>query len=171
QRPDYSSPLEGARLDLEGGGEPQFIAAPAAIQLLSPQARKDWADNTTEFSIELAVKAAEVVDVAEMFAQVAAAPGTTFGVPEKLLAAYIEEQLRAGSDHINLTQSYLTDDPKAADARHTLALNQLLPLIEEAQKKGVTFESGEALLAGEKFREVIAVRPHEEAENRISVTL
>jgi hypothetical protein len=171
QRPDYSSPLEGARLDLEGGGGPQFISAPAAIELLSPQARRDWADNTTAFSIELAEKAAEVVDVAEMFAQVAAAPGTTFGVPEKLLAAYIEEQLRAGSEHINLTQSYLTEDPKAADARHTLALNQLLPLIEEAQKTGVTFESGEALLAAEKFREVIAVRPNQEEENRFSVML
>jgi hypothetical protein len=168
ERPEYSSPIQSARVDLEGVAESQVISAPEAIQMLSQQARRDWADNTTAFSIELAEKAAEVVEVAEMFAQVAAVPGTSFGVPEKLLAVYIEEQLRAGSNHINLTQSYLTEDPKAADARHTLALNQLLPLIEEAQKTGVTFESGEALLAGEKFREVIAVRPHEEAENRFS---
>jgi hypothetical protein len=158
QRPNYSSPLEGARLDLEGDGEPQFISAPEAIQMLSPQARKDWADNSTEFSIELAQKVAEVVDVAEMFAGVAAAPGATFGVAEKLLADHIDEQLRAGSDHINLTQSYLTEDPKAADARHTLALNNLSPQIEMAQKAGITFEAGEAQLASEKFKEIIAIR-------------
>jgi hypothetical protein len=170
QRPNYSSPLEGARLDLEGGGEPQFISAPEAIQMLSPQARKDWADNSTEFSIDLAQKAAEVVDVAEMFARVAAAPGATFGVAEKLLADHIDEQLRAGSDYINLTQSYLTEDPKAADARHTLALNKLSPQIEMAQKAGITFEAGEAQLASEKFKEIIAIRNVEAAdESRFSI--
>jgi hypothetical protein len=170
QRPNYSSPLEGARLDLEGGGEPQFISAPEAIQMLSPQTRKDWADHSTEFSIDLAQKAAEVVDVAEMFARVAAAPGATFGVAEKLLADHIDEQLRAGSDHINLTQSYLTEDPKAADARHTLALNNLSPQIEMAQRAGITFEAGEAQLASEKFKEIIAIRNVEAAdESRFSI--
>jgi hypothetical protein len=138
--------------------------------LLSREARREWADHTTELSIDLAQKAAEVVDVTELFAQTAAAPGTTFGVAEKLLAAHVEQQLRAGVEHIDLTQSYLTEDPKAADARHTLALNNLLPLIETAQKNGVSFDSGEAIAAGEKFRELIAVRPGQEEENKFSVT-
>jgi hypothetical protein len=170
ERPAFSSPLQRARLDLEGGNEPQFISAPEAIHLLSPQARKDWADNSTEFSVDLAQKAAEVVDVADIFARVAAAPGATFGVAEKLLAAHIDEQLRAGSDHINLTQSYLTEDPKAADARHTLALNNLSPQIEMAQKAGITFEAGEAQLASEKFKEIIAIRNAETPdEGRFSI--
>jgi hypothetical protein len=170
ERPAYSSPLQHARLDLEGGSEPQFISAPEAIHLLSPQARKDWADNSIEFSTELAQRAADVVDVADIFARVAAAPGATFGVAEKLLAAHIDEQLRAGSDHINLTQSYLTEDPKAADARHTLALNNLSPQIEMAQKAGITFEAGEAQLASEKLQEIIAIRNVEAAdESRFSI--
>jgi hypothetical protein len=169
-RPEYSSPLQSARLDLEGVQESQVISAPEGVQLLSREARREWADNTAELSIELAQKAAEVVDVAQMFAQTAVAPGTTFGVAEKLLAAHVEQQLRAGVDHIDLTQSYLTEDPKAADARHTLALHNLLPLIETAQKNGVSFDSGEAIAAGEKFRELIAVRPGREEENNFSVT-
>jgi hypothetical protein len=116
------------------------------------------------------VETPELVDVAQMFAEVAAAPGTTFGVAEKLLAGHIEQQLRAGVDHIDLTQSYLTEDPKAADARHTLALNTLLPLIEKAQENGVSFDSGEANLVDRKFKEVIAVRPSEEEENKFSIS-
>jgi hypothetical protein len=170
ERPAYSAPIQSARLDLEGVQESQVISAPEGIQLLTPQTRREWADNTTEFLIDLSEKAAEVVDVAQMFAEVAAARGTTFGVAEKLLAAHIEQQLRAGVDHIDLTQSYLTEDPKVADARHTLALNHLLPLIETAQKNGVSFDSGEAIAAGEKFKEVIAVRPNEEEGNRFSIS-
>jgi hypothetical protein len=162
-RPDYSSPIERARLDLEGG-ESQVIPAPEAIQLLSPEARRDWADNSAEFSMDLAQKAAEVVDVADTFARVAAAPGATFGVAEKLLAAHIDEQLRAGSTNINLTQSYLTEDPEAADARHTLALNNLAPHIATAILAGVTFEAGEAQLASEKLQEIIAIRNTEAVE-------
>ena len=171
ERLDYASPIQSARLSLEGVEETQVISAPEGIQMLSREAKREWADNTAEFSIALAEKAAEVEHVAQMFAHFVAAPGTTFGVAEKMLAAHIEEQLRAGMDHVNLTQSYLTEDPKAADARHTLALHNLLPLIETAQKNGVSFDSGEALSAGEKFREVIAVRPSEQGENRFSVSL
>jgi hypothetical protein len=168
ERPDLSSPLERARLSLEGGGEPQFISAPEGIHLLSPQATREWADNSNqyEFSVDLAQKAAEVADVAEMFAQVAAAPGATFGVAEKLLADHIDEQLRAGLRHIDLTQSYLTEDPKAADARHTLALHNLSPQIEMAQKAGVTFDAGEAQLASEQFKEIIAIRNKETPEEQ-----
>jgi hypothetical protein len=165
ERPDFSSPLERARLGLEGG-ESQFISAPEAIQMLSSEARKDWADNSAEFSIGLAQKASEVVDVAEMFTALAATPGTAYGIPEQLLAGYIGEQIRAGNQNINLTQSYLTESPDAADARHTLALNNLLPQIEMAQKTGITFEAGEAQLASEKFKEIIAIRNTETIDER-----
>jgi hypothetical protein len=170
-RPEYSSPIQSAHLSLEGVNKSQVISAPEGIQLLSREAKREWADNTVEFSMDLAGKAAEVEDLAQMFAEFVAAPGISFGVAEKLLAAHIEEQLRAGMDHVNLTQSYLTDDPKEADARHTLALHNLLPLIETAQRNGISFDSGEAISAGQKFKEVIAVRPtNREEENRFSVT-
>jgi hypothetical protein len=108
-------------------------------------------------------------EIAERFAAVAAAPGVSYGVPEQLLAGYIDEQIRAGNHNINLTQSYLTESPDEADARHTLALSKLLPLIEAAQMSGITFEAGEAQLAGEKLREIIAIRNVEAAGNRFSV--
>jgi hypothetical protein len=170
ERPGYSSAIQSARIDLEGVAESQVISAPEAIQMLSPQARRDWADNSSEFSIELGQKAAELGEIAERFAAVAAAPGTTFGIPEKLLAGYIDEQLRAGNTSINLTQSYLTESPDAADARHTLALNNLLPQIEMAQRAGITFEAGQAQLASEKFKEIIAIRNTEATdESRFSM--
>jgi hypothetical protein len=169
ERPDYSSSIKGARLDLEGG-ESQVIAAPEAIQLLSPEAKKDWADNSAEFSMDLSQKASEVVEVAEMFTALAATPGTSYGIPEQLLAGYIGEQIRAGNQNINLTQSYLTESPDAADARHTLALNNLLPQIEMAQKSGITFEAGEAQLASEKLQEIFAIRNTEKIdESRFSI--
>jgi hypothetical protein len=44
-------------------------------------------------------------------------------------------------------------------------------LIETAQRNGISFDSGEAISAGQKFKEVIAVRPtNREEENRFSVT-
>ena len=172
-RANISAPVDGARLGLEHGEE-VFISAKEAMQLLSPQAVREWNENELDLGEDLSLepeqKITQVLDVAEMFAQVASAPGTAFGVPEKLLAGYIDEQLRAGSQHINLTQTYLTEDPSVADARHTLALHQLLPLIENAQNSGVTFDSGQAQLASEKFREVIAIRPSREEESKFSVT-
>jgi hypothetical protein len=169
ERPDYSSSIKAARLDLEGG-ESQVIPAPEAIQLLSPDARRDWADNSAELSMDLAQKAAEVVDVTEIFTALAATPGTAYGIPEQLLAGYISEQLRAGNQNINLTQSYLTESPDAADARHTLALNNLLPQIEMAQRSGITFEAGEAQLASEKLQEIFAIRNTEKIdESRFSI--
>jgi hypothetical protein len=112
----------------------------------------------------------QALEVAEEFAELAAAPSTAYGVPEQLLAGYIDEQIRAGNNNINLTQSYLTDSPDEADARHTLALHNLLPLIEVAQMSGITFEAGEAQLASEKLQEIIAIRNTETIdESRFSV--
>ena len=116
---------------------------------------------------EQEVKPAEI---AEGFAAVAAARGVAYGVSEHLLAGYIDEQIRAGNHHINLTQSYLTESPEEADGRHTLALNKLLPLIEVAQLSGITFEAGEAQLAGETLREIIAIRSEPVDGNRLSVS-
>jgi hypothetical protein len=116
------------------------------------------------------VETKPVLEVAEIFTALAAAPSTVYGIPEQLLAGYIGEQIRAGNENINLTQSYLTESPDAADARHTLALNNLLPQIEMAQKSGITFEAGEAQLASEKLQEIIAIRNTEAVEgNGLSI--
>ncbi len=75
---------------------------------------------------------------------------------ETAIALNLANQLEAGAKTIDLSQRYATDDPAAAQARHERALENLAPVLREAEKQTDRLQHGQALAHGKG--EVLAVQ-------------
>jgi hypothetical protein len=75
---------------------------------------------------------------------------------ETAIALNLANQLEAGAKTIDLSQRYATDDPVAAQARHQKALENLAPVLREAEKQTDRLQHGQALAHGKG--EVLALQ-------------
>ncbi len=75
---------------------------------------------------------------------------------EAAIAANLANQLEAGATKIDLSQRYATDDQAKAQARHEAALQNLAPVLREAEKQTEKLSHGQAIAHGRG--EVLAVQ-------------
>ena len=64
---------------------------------------------------------------------------------EACIATNFAAQIRAGNEHIDLTQRYETTDPVKAAVRHARALRNMQVLVEEAAQLGLSVDPGHAI--------------------------
>ena len=64
---------------------------------------------------------------------------------EACIATNFAAQIRAGNEHIDLTQRYETTDPVKAGVRHARALRNMQVLVEEAAQVGLSVDPGHAI--------------------------
>ncbi|HEX3682129.1 MAG TPA: hypothetical protein VHU83_06255 [Bryobacteraceae bacterium] len=64
---------------------------------------------------------------------------------EACVATNFAAQIRAGNEHIDLTQRYETTDPLKAAVRHARALRNIEVLVQEAAQLGLTVNPGHAI--------------------------
>jgi hypothetical protein len=77
---------------------------------------------------------------------------------EAAIAESFRQQLASGSQNINLSQRYATEDQALAQERHERALENLMPLIREtAGLEGYSVQRGAAIAEGLVQREVPAI--------------
>lgn len=64
---------------------------------------------------------------------------------EACIATNFAAQIRAGNEHIDLTQQYETTDPVKAAVRHARAVRNIQVLVEEAAALGLSVDAGHAI--------------------------
>jgi hypothetical protein len=64
---------------------------------------------------------------------------------EACIAANFAAQIRAGNEHIDLTQRYETSDPVKAAVRHARALRNIEVLVQAAAHLGLSVDPGHAV--------------------------
>ena len=64
---------------------------------------------------------------------------------EACIATNFAAQIRAGNEHIDLTQRYETTDPVKAAVRHARALRNMEVLVQEAVQLGHSVDPGHAI--------------------------
>lgn len=64
---------------------------------------------------------------------------------EACIATNFAAQIRAGNEHIDLTQRYETTDPVKAAVRHARALRNIEVLVQEAAQFGLSVDPGHAV--------------------------
>jgi hypothetical protein len=64
---------------------------------------------------------------------------------EACIATNFAAQIRAGNEHIDLTQRYETSDPVKAAVRHARALRNIEVLVQEAAQLGLSVDPGHAV--------------------------
>ncbi len=82
--------------------------------------------------------------------------GYKYQQAEAAIALNLANQLEAGAKTIDLSQRYATDDPAAAQARHQRALENLAPVLREAEKQTEKLSHGQAIAHGKG--EVLALQ-------------
>ena len=75
---------------------------------------------------------------------------------EAAIAANLANQMEAGAKKIDLSQRYATDDQAKAQDRHEEALQNLAPVLREAEKQTEKLSHGQAIAHGKG--EVLAVQ-------------
>lgn len=64
---------------------------------------------------------------------------------EACIATSFAAQIRAGNEHIDLSQRYETTDPVKAAVRHARALRNIEVLVQEAAQLGLSVDPGHAV--------------------------
>jgi hypothetical protein len=64
---------------------------------------------------------------------------------EGCIATNFAAQIRAGNEHIDLSQRYETTDPVKAAVRHARALRNIEVLVQEAAQLGLSVDPGHAV--------------------------
>jgi hypothetical protein len=64
---------------------------------------------------------------------------------EACIATNFATQIRAGNEHIDLSQRYETTDPVKAAVRHARALRNIEVLVQEAAQLGLSVDPGHAV--------------------------
>jgi hypothetical protein len=64
---------------------------------------------------------------------------------EACIATNFAAQVRAGNEHIDLSQRYETSDPVKAAVRHARALRNIEVLVQEAAQLGLSVDPGHAV--------------------------
>jgi len=64
---------------------------------------------------------------------------------EACIATNFAAQIRAGNEHIDLSQRYETTDPVKAAVRHARALRNIEVLVQEAAQLGLSVDPGDAV--------------------------
>lgn len=64
---------------------------------------------------------------------------------EACIATNFAAQIRAGNEHIDLSQRYETGDPVRAAVRHARALRNIEILVQEAAQLGLSVDPGHAI--------------------------
>ncbi len=64
---------------------------------------------------------------------------------EACIATNFAAQIRAGNEHIDLSQRYETSDPVKAAIRHARALRNIEVLVQEAAQLGLSVDPGHAV--------------------------
>ena len=75
---------------------------------------------------------------------------------EHHLAQQLRDQIAAENLQINLTQRYATHDLAQAQQRHSEAVKNLTPLIENAREFGFTVRAGNALTEQQAHKEILS---------------